>query len=94
MFEELAPQIHAAGLSLTAPDRALESAPAAAQDGDYAALLAALGDAPSSIDQLVERSGLTTPEVSSMLLMLELEGRVASAPGGGFMKLPENAGKT
>lgn len=94
VFEELAPQIHAAGLSLTAPDRALESAPAAAQDGDYAALLAALGDAPSSIDQLVERSGLTTPEVSSMLLMLELEGRVASAPGGGFMKLPENAGKT
>lgn len=94
VFEELAPQIQAAGLSLTAPSNASMAVPTDAPDGDYAALLAALGDAPSSIDQLVERSGLTTPEVSSMLLMLELEGRVALAPGGGFMKLPENAGRT
>lgn len=94
VFEELAPQIQAAGLSLTAPISGSGAAADGAQDGDYAALLAALGDAPSSIDQLVERSGLTTPEVSSMLLMLELEGRIAPAPGGGFMKLPDRSGTT
>ena len=94
VFEELAPQIQAGGLSLTARSDVPEAAPDNAQDGDYAALLAALGDAPSSIDQLVERSGLTTPEVSSMLLMLELEGKIAPAPGGGFMKLSGNASNT
>lgn len=89
ILEELAGQIR-----LPVPEAAAAAGGEAPQDdGDYAALLQALGDAPATVDQLVERSGLTAPEVSSMLLMLELDGRIAAAPGGGFMKLqakPDN----
>ena len=35
-------------------------------------------DEPAAVDELVERSGLTAAEVSSMLLILELEGWVRS----------------
>ncbi|WP_123399275.1 DNA-processing protein DprA [Inmirania thermothiophila] len=52
------------------------------RDPAYARLLAALADGPAGIDLLVERTGLTPEEVSSMLLVLELEGQVSSAPGG------------
>lgn len=41
----------------------------------------ALGHDPSSVDELVLRTGLTAAEVSSMLLVLELEGKVAPAYG-------------
>ncbi len=40
-----------------------------------------MGFEPISIDLLVERCGLTPEEVSSMLLSLELQGRVTSAGG-------------
>lgn len=36
----------------------------------------------SSIDSLIEKSGLTAEQVSSMLIELELKGEVASVPGG------------
>lgn len=51
-------------------------------DDDYRQLLAAIGDEPASVDGLVERCGLTAEVVSSMLLILELEGYVAAVPGG------------
>jgi len=44
-------------------------------------LLAALGFEAESIDTLVERSGLTADVVSSMLLNMELQGRVTSSGG-------------
>jgi len=40
-----------------------------------------------SVDQLVARSGLTAAAVSSMLLILELDGRVVSQAGA-FMPAP------
>jgi DNA processing protein len=49
-------------------------------------LLAWLGHDPCSIDMLVQRSGLTADEVSAMLLQLELEGQVASLPGGRYQR--------
>lgn len=52
------------------------------EDPDYARLLAALGHDPVAIDVLVERSGLEARAVSSMLLLLELNGRVEKLPGG------------
>jgi len=55
--------------------------PAQAAQPDPNPLWQALGHDPSSIDQLVQRSGLTTAEVSSMLLALELEGRVTARHG-------------
>ena len=53
-----------------------------ALDKDYEILLDALGFAPASIDSLVARSGLAADAVASMLLILELDGRVAQQPGG------------
>lgn len=50
-------------------------------------LLAALGYEPCAVDTIAERAALTIAEVSSMLLILELEGRVESLPGGRFARL-------
>ncbi|MEK7816322.1 MAG: DNA-processing protein DprA [Pseudomonadota bacterium] len=52
-----------------------------------AQLLICLGYDPASIDQLVERSGLTTEAVSSMLLQLELQGLVEAGAGGKFQRI-------
>jgi len=37
---------------------------------------------PTSVDYLVQESGLSAEIISSMLLMLELQGYIANAPGG------------
>lgn len=44
--------------------------------------LRALGHAPVPLDSLVTRTGLTPERLSSILLELELAGRVAALPGG------------
>lgn len=56
-------------------------------DSSYDQLLQIMGFDPISADQLVDLSGLGAREVSSMLLLLELEGRVSSAPGGRFVRV-------
>jgi DNA processing protein len=71
-----------AQLESAEPEESPVRASAPAGDPDEEALLAALGADPASIDQLVERSGLTADRVSSMLLALELQGRVQMLPGG------------
>ena len=50
-------------------------------------LLAHLGHDPSGIDALCARSGLTVNAVSAMLLQLELDGKVASLPGGLYQRI-------
>jgi DNA processing protein len=62
------------------------AADAPADDPAYAQLLDALGFDPVGVDTLVARSGLTTGEVSSMLLMLELQGRVQSLSGARYQR--------
>ncbi|HET9396647.1 MAG TPA: DNA-processing protein DprA, partial [Nitrospiraceae bacterium] len=49
-------------------------------------LLDALGFEPAGVDLLVERTGLRADEVASMLLILELEGRIATYPGGLYIR--------
>jgi len=56
-------------------------------DKDYEILLDALGFEPQSIDALVDRTGLPSPSVASMLLILELEGRVGLHPGGRYVRV-------
>ncbi len=56
--------------------------PAVELGDDYIQLLDIMGYDPVTVDALVERSGLTTEAVSSMLLVLELQDHVASMPGG------------
>lgn len=55
-------------------------------DSEHRHLLEAMGYDPISIDQLIERTGLTAESVSSMLLVLELDGHVSSAPGGYYTR--------
>lgn len=45
-------------------------------------LFANVGSEPTSVDQLVERSGLSAAKVTEQLLLLELQGAVAAVPGG------------
>ena len=56
-------------------------------DGDYQLLFTCLGYDPIGIDTLAEQSGLTVDIVSSMLLLLELEGQVASLSGGRYIRV-------
>lgn len=55
-------------------------------DADYQRLRRALGHDPVSVDALVERTGLTVPVLSSMLLRMQLEGQVVSNPGGTYSR--------
>ena len=55
--------------------------PSLPDDPDYQNLWTALGHDPTGMDRLIERTGLTAAELSSMLLVMELEGRVAVAHG-------------
>ena len=49
--------------------------------GHHQVLWQALGHDPTGIDRLASRTGLTAAELSSMLLVMELEGRVAVEHG-------------
>lgn len=59
------------------------TAPTAAdgEDADYRRLRAALGHDPVPIDVLAQRTGLTVETLSSMLILMELDGRVAASHG-------------
>lgn len=50
-------------------------------------VLEVLGDAPTTLDSLAERTGLTLDALSAKLLTLELEGHIATLPGGRYQKL-------
>lgn len=56
-------------------------------DKDYEMLLDALGFEPSTVDDLVGRTGLGAGSVASMLLILELEGRVEARPGALYNRI-------
>ena len=69
--------------------RALDSAARAPHmelDPEDERLLEAVGFDPTPVDEIIHRSQLTTAAVSSMLLMLELEGHVAAHPGGRYSR--------
>jgi len=57
------------------------------RDAEYGILLSSIGFDPISADELGERCGLTIAQVSSMLLILELEGIVEATPGGLYSRL-------
>lgn len=55
-------------------------------DPEYERLLEAVGFDPTPVDQIIERSQLTPAAVSSMLLMLELNGKVSAHAGGRYSR--------
>jgi DNA processing protein len=83
ILEELAPL-------LSALEPVADAAPPPTQelrfsrDPDYQQLMSCLGFDPVAVDQLIQQSGLTAEAVSSMLLLLELDGLVESAVGGRY----------
>lgn len=83
VLEELAPLV---GLAVEQAESGRAAEPPSL-DADYRKLLNCLDFAPTSVDCVIERSGLTSAEVSSMLLALELQGFIATAPGGGYTRL-------
>lgn len=92
--ELLAPQAQAMGVELAArlqggaadaPTSGVEAGRGG--DPEYAGLLAALGHDPATLDDLAERTGQSAAGLSSMLLMLELEGVVGSLPGNRYQRL-------
>jgi DNA processing protein len=82
VIEELGALAQFARAQAPEPPRVPENLPPLAMQ-----LLASLGHDPATLDTLVERSGLTADSVSSMLATLELEGWVASMPGGRYQRL-------
>lgn len=50
-------------------------------------LLSSMGFDPCGVDDLAARSGLTADTLSVMLLHLELDGHIASLPGGRYQRL-------
>ena len=59
----------------------------AGMDKDHKILLDALGFDPADLDVLVVRTGFKPEAVSSMMLILELEGHVQAAPGGRYSQV-------
>jgi DNA processing protein len=58
-----------------------------ALDKEYKILLDALAFEPASVDSLIERTGLSSESIASMLLILELDGHVAPHPGGRYSRM-------
>jgi DNA processing protein len=95
VLEEIAPQLNAwlqqdkfSLLKNTTYDvTAYEVTSADNLDPEYAQVLDALGYEAVPIDQIILNTGLTAETVSSILLMLELQGLVAACGGGHYMRL-------
>jgi DNA processing protein len=85
ILEEIAPQLGM--FSPLARHSAATPEDAPTIECGHRQLLTAIGFEPARVDTLVERTGLTAEAVSSMLLILELRGLVAQAPGGAYMQV-------
>jgi DNA processing protein len=62
-------------------------------DGSQKKVLASLAHRATSVDSVVERSGLTADTVSSILLALELRGLVVPLPGGAYCRVTKSPQK-
>jgi len=86
IFPELAALLGSLGAATRAEATDAQQDSGPALDKDYEILLDALGFEQAGVDILVARTGLTADAVASMLLILELEGRIAQQPGGSFCR--------
>jgi DNA processing protein len=72
---------------LETPGAAPPSNNEAGMDKEHKILLDALGFDPADLDVLVDRTGFKPEAVSSMMLILELEGHVQAARGGRYSRV-------
>ena len=68
-----------------ATDKTAAAAPAVTTE--TARLLDSIGYDPCDMDTLASRSGLTAEGLYAILLQMELDGRIASLPGGRFQRI-------
>jgi len=71
----------------TAPVGFARDPDTAGMDKEHKILLDALGFDPADLDMLIVRTGFKPEAVSSMMLILELEGHVQAAPGGRYSRV-------
>ncbi len=83
VLEELLPQLN---LALIEPQPADCSPCSPDTDPDTRHLVEEMGFDPVSVDELVARTQLTPKAVSSMLLILELQGHVSCLAGGRYVR--------
>ncbi|MEM6405003.1 MAG: DNA-processing protein DprA [Pseudomonadota bacterium] len=88
IVEELGAALNELSLSLEQPIPATEQPASTKLTDEHQTLLDAMGFDPISADQLVQRTGMSAAEVSSILLLLELQNQVSSVPGGLFLRAP------
>jgi len=82
---EIAPQLAAAAAETKRDDQCQNV-------GEFPDLLAECLDySPIAFDSLVTATGLTAAELSSMLLQLELQGKIEALPGGRYCRLAKRA---
>jgi DNA processing protein len=87
ILEELRLYLPEDGQEMPVMRRHLPAQEAVELDEDYKNILTYVQSQPISVDTLVELSGLTAAAVSSMLLILELRGLVASQSGGLYVRI-------
>jgi len=91
LIDALTPAARALGVELAvrlADTPAPEAAVRPTADPEHRRLRQALGHDPATLDELVTRTGLQPAALSSMLLMLELDGQVESLPGNRYQYAP------
>jgi DNA processing protein len=92
--EDILAELRSVIILESAPDNQ-EPAPEQVADGglspEYLDFLELCGHDPFSVDQMVTRTKLTSAEVSSMLLILELQGFVESGPGGRYSRVSKRS---
>ena len=77
-------------LPLVPPVPAAPSLAVARCTAEQASLLEALGFDPVGLDALAARTGWSAALLQAQLLELELEGLVASLPGGLFQRMAQS----
>ncbi|HLN48724.1 MAG TPA: DNA-processing protein DprA [Steroidobacteraceae bacterium] len=87
ILSELNFSVFFANDSGTAGGAAERNSGASGMDKEHKILLDALGFDPADLDMLVVRTGFKPEAVSSMMLILELEGHVQAAPGGRYSRV-------
>ena len=86
IFAELGPNLAQMASFLRSRAHSQPHSGGTSLDKDYEILLDAVGFEPASLDSVVVRSGLKADAVASMLLILELDGRIQQQPGGRYSR--------
>lgn len=85
VLEELAPSL--SKLLDSGPPLPEDAAtPPGKLDAEYQRLLDAMGFAPMSTDSIIQQTGFAPETISSMLLLLEMDGYISSEKGGFFTR--------